>query len=437
MSVMVDAQVSGSHAGAMSSAPEEERGSPGEEAGSRPRLRMVTPCTTPDDFAARFARHIDETSIFVRTRRVVRIGLERPFLFQLADGTPVLEGRARVASVPGGHRAGRRRGMVLEFLEMSEASRALHRAMVEARGAAKAAADAKTPGRALTNLMLPSGNVQSPAVPERLARATPAPVFVEPRKPDSPFVLLANLLGQPGDDERGPGVSVASAFDVSDATPPRPVRTHARYMLPAIAAVSLVIGLTGGHGMGGRSERVPVAVAMPVPVAVPVASSTLGCTARIAATARSVEVTWNGQPIGATPLADVAVPCGAGEVVLAHPRYQRAVRQVDARPGETVSIDVAMERPAGVLTLRSRPAGATFTVDGVAVGTAREGVRVRAYSRVEITAELAGRRPWSKRVYVRGTSRSVVAKLAPARRGGSLGDPAGDLAPTPGMIRDR
>src|SRR5688572_21290551 len=163
-SVMVNAQGSGAEAGAISgAAPQGDRGSPGTEPRSGPRIRMITPCTTPDDFAARFARHLDAASIFVLTRRVVRMGLERPFVFQLADGTPVLEGRARVADVLVGQGTGRRRGMVLEFLEMSEASRALHRAMVEARDAARAASDAETPGRALANLMLP------PLVPQLLS----------------------------------------------------------------------------------------------------------------------------------------------------------------------------------------------------------------------------------------------------------------------------
>jgi hypothetical protein len=177
---------------------------------------------------------------------------------------------------------------------------------------------------------------------------------------------------------------------------------------------------------------VPQAVAATLPGTVPrgadpsaavsAARTADGCTARIATTARHVEVTWNGQRLGTTPLDGVAVPCGAAEVVLVHPGYQRAVRRVEARPGETAAMTVELERPMGLLTLRSRPAGATFTVDGVPVGIADQQVRVRGYSHVQVTATLAGRRRWSKRIYVRGTSMSVVADLTPLARSRCVSD---------------
>jgi hypothetical protein len=74
-----------------------------------------------------------------------------------------------------------------------------------------------------------------------------------------------------------------------------------------------------------------------------------------------------------------------------------------------------MERPIGVLTLVSRPAGATFTVDGAAV-SGRKRVRVRSYSHVEVTASMPGYRPWNQRIYVRGSATAAVAVLTASPR---------------------
>jgi hypothetical protein len=453
MSGMVYAQASGTQRRPVSGIAPPEVGSG--------TIRLVTPCTTADDFVARFARHAGETTMFVVTRTVLRVGLERPFVFQLADATPVLEGRARVIDVSPGDGAGRRRGMMLELLEMSEASRALHRAMVASRSPTRSTAPPPIP-------RLPSlGKLPLPSPPaERFATATPIPTPIEQRTPGSPFILPANPLCELSDETLCSFVecTLYEDGDTAPVSPPAPaaetpradtatellqIRTGSRYQLPAVAALSLVLGLGGGYALGARGEAIaavapaPARAAPPAPIAVvappaagspseppaapvvppaveaaPVAAAApaVGCTAHITTTAQDVEVAWNGQPLGATPLEEVAVPCGAAEVVLTHPRYQRAVRDVDARPGETAAIEVEMERPVGLLTLRSHPAGATFTVEGVAVGAGRNAVKVRAYSHVDVTATLAGRKPWTKRVYVRGVASSVVAELAPLDR---------------------
>jgi hypothetical protein len=471
MSSMVHAVVSGSDAGAglRPRPPTEPPTIPGPSAGS---MRLATPCTSDDDFVARFARHVTETSIFIVTRSVVRVGLERPFVFQLADGTPVFQGRGRIVDVCDSDAHGRRRGMTLRFLELGDVSRRLLAAMLMAnRSAASSAALTALPTvapRAHTERVspppLPTGSVRLPlpSLPAgRLASGTPLPVLSEQRTPGSPFVLPANPLGELSDDhlrsfiectlyEEGdsrphvPPPELAAvaplappdvADDVADAIDDvaalrRPVPW------PALALGAALLGLGGGYGLAaGNGAPLPMLIVMPAPAAPPAPplaatapplaaavevrpatapAPAAGCTAQITTSARDVEVRWNDAPLGMTPLAATPVPCGPAEVTLSHPRYQRVVLATEARPDAPATVDIVMERPLGVLTVASRPAGATFTVDGAAVSGGK--ARVRAYAHVDVTATLPGHRPWTQRVYVRGATAAVVADLAPLAR---------------------
>jgi hypothetical protein len=127
-------------------------------------------------------------------------------------------------------------------------------------------------------------------------------------------------------------------------------------------------------------------------------------------------VVWSGSRLGVTPLDGVAVPCGDAVVALDHPRYERVERKLVASAGAPVVLEQEMERPAGRLDLESTPPGATFTVGGRAVGKAPVAADVSAFTSVRIKAELAGYKPWAQRVYVRGRTYSVHAKLQPLPR---------------------
>jgi hypothetical protein len=469
MSSMVHAVASGSEAGAglRPRPPTEPPTMPGPTAGS---MRLATPCTSDDDFVARFARHVTETSIFIVTRSVVRVGLERPFVFQLADGTPVFQGRGRIVDVCDSDAHGRRRGMTLRFLELGDVSRRLLAAMLMAnRSAASSAALTALPAvapRAHTERVspppLPTGSVRLPlpSLPaERLASGTPLPVMSEQRTPGSPFVLPANPLGALSDDhlrsfiectlyEEGdprphapppelaavaspapPAVDDDDDDAIDDETIDDVAALRRPVAWPALALAAALLGLGGGYGLAAASGGpLPLLIVVPAPAAPPAPSlaaavevrpatapaPAASCTARITVSARDVEVRWNDAPLGMTPLAATPVPCGPAEVTLSHPRYQRVVLATFARPDAAAAVDVVMERPLGVLTVASRPPGATFTVDGAAVAGGK--ARVRAYAHVDVTATLPGHRPWTQRVYVRGASAAVVADLAPLAR---------------------
>jgi hypothetical protein len=407
---------------------------PGPTAGA---LRLATPCTSEDDFVARFARHVTASSVFIVTRAVVEVGLERPFVFELRDGMPVLQGRGRVVDVSDGER-GRRRGLTLRFLELTDVSRRLHAAMLLAnRSAAARAAHGPPP--------LPAPRLPGrPAPSERHASGTPVPFRTEPDAPDAPLVLPASALTdlvectlhediepQPVEETTWPGADPAREEPTTPAEPApgaeEALAPARRSPWPVLALAAAVLGIAAGYGLAvARGAPLPALVVIPAPppaaatrAAAPAAAAG-PCTATVTASARDVEVRWNGALLGTAPLAAATVPCGRAEVALDHPRYQRAVLTADPSPGAPAVLDVVMERPAGILAVASRPPGATFTVDGAAVTGGQ--ARVRAYSHVDVTATLAGHQPWRERVYVRGGGASIVAELVatprpqPARR---------------------
>jgi hypothetical protein len=117
--------------------------------------------------------------------------------------------------------------------------------------------------------------------------------------------------------------------------------------------------------------------------------------------------------------ARIEVPCGTVSLVIDHPRYQRVARTVEVSAGEPVEIHERLVRPRGVVTLRSSPQGASFTVNGASVGRAPARASVNAFTTINVRANLDGYAPWSDRVYVRGTDAQISASLQPPSRAGS------------------
>jgi hypothetical protein len=104
-------------------------------------------------------------------------------------------------------------------------------------------------------------------------------------------------------------------------------------------------------------------------------------------------------------------------VVIDHPRYQRVERTIQTAAGEPTKIAERLVRPRGVVTLRSTPPGASFTVDGAPVGRAPARAPVNAFTTITVRANLDGYQPWSDRVYVRGTDAQITASLETPGRG--------------------
>ncbi len=137
------------------------------------------------------------------------------------------------------------------------------------------------------------------------------------------------------------------------------------------------------------------------------------CALAIKTRPAGVRATWGGVDLGMTPIAAAQVPCGPGELVLTHPRYERVARPLTA--GAEAAVEVAMARPIGALTLRSIPAGATFTVNGATVGRGPTTAKVPAYETIRLTAQLPGYAPWRGTVKVRGATGTAFARLTRVR----------------------
>ena len=224
-----------------------------------------------------------------------------------------------------------------------------------------------------------------------------------------------------------PSLRAETDRTIAVRVPPRDLRTRTI----AIAAASALGGLGAGYllwgGGGGAvatSVRAPVAISAPVvkppppapkPVTPAVAPAPQKCSARFADAPDGANVQWGDAQLGVTPFkGDVDVPCGDATVVLTHPRYERLERATTASPGAPAIVDAGMKRPLGMITLRSEPAGAKFTVDGEPV-TGGE-AKVHAYTQVSIVAEMPGYASAARKVYVRGPHDSVVIPLAAAPR---------------------
>lgn len=100
-------------------------------------LRIVSKCSSTEEFVSIFRRFCDEESIFVVTRKPKSVGATPRFLITLADSEPMLVGQGEVVEAyqdkqnPFG-----RPGMRIRFTELDDNSRVVHQKLVEARAPA-------------------------------------------------------------------------------------------------------------------------------------------------------------------------------------------------------------------------------------------------------------------------------------------------------------
>src|SRR5262245_26575376 len=100
-------------------------------------LRIVTRCSSVDEFTTTFERFIDETTIFIVTGDPRPVGVKQPFVITLSNGEALLHGEAEVLETRTG--ATGPRGMRLRFLRLDDRSRAFHRQIMEMRAARRSA----------------------------------------------------------------------------------------------------------------------------------------------------------------------------------------------------------------------------------------------------------------------------------------------------------
>ncbi len=312
---------------------------------------------------------------------------------------------------------------------------------------------------------VPAATPPRPTTPPPVTASPAAPTLsVPPLPPDGADADLAGYVGaQAGASEPPAGERAFRFVDPDDPEPGRvdtsytmPVvrgegRRRRSWLLPAFLAGVFAggLGFIGGYlGRGGgnqtttdgsaaRASLEPAAPAAPsTPTAGPAAVTPSApdpapsapvdppktdeagasepvalkgtCIATVSSEPSGAPVFWGKQRLGETPLSDVEIPCGPGKIIFDHPRYETVERSVTARPDRRVAVAERLIRPAGRIDLVSSPSGASFTVDGKSVGGS---AAVSAFTHISVTAKLAGHKPWSEKVYVKGRKMTVMAKL--------------------------
>jgi hypothetical protein len=488
-------------------------------------LRITTKCATVDEFVSTFARHADETSLFVAMKQPRPLGEKQPLEVRLADGKPVLIGEGQIVESRGPSDGGERPGMRVALLSLDDASRAVHARLLAAKaelgrnGGARAGTQSDyaqvdetgagilrvetgstgsqpaivvsapsapapplpappvLPPRPASSL-LPSPSRTVLGIPAPILPASPAPRPTPPSMPPpipaassepaplfapapAPLVPLAEMrdklpeapppapvlpsspatppLGQPQRGKTGGTTGLETAWQASppairdDEYAPEPDR-RGRVIVGVAAGVGgLVLGLLLGYLAWHGKKPPPAAAAAPAtpapatpapapapapaapaPAAPAPASAT--CTAQVHSTPPGVDVLLDDKPAGKTPIESLTIPCAGATISLVHPRYERIDRQVTATPDKPTIVDEHLARPDAVLELASSPPGATFAIDGKTVGKGPTKAKAEAFIGHTVTATLPGYKPWSQKVYLKGTAVKVSAKLEPAKK---------------------
>ncbi len=164
------------------------------------------------------------------------------------------------------------------------------------------------------------------------------------------------------------------------------------------------------------SQAAVVAAKRAAPVTRPAAGSD-GCSARVVTEPSEAKVSWRGQTLGKSPLANAKIPCGAGVLTIVHERYQSLTREVTAEAGTPLAVSERLHRPPATLIVASSPPGAAISVNGLALGGAPRRLPTARYEQVSIRATMAGYAPWTKKVYLSEATTKVTAQLGAASRG--------------------
>lgn len=159
-------------------------------------MRIVTRCTTVEEFIVAFRALCTERTLFIPSAQARATGIETGFSLRLADGTPMLRGLCVVlASWPTADNPYRRPGVRLGIRSLTAESRHLLHRILRARGAPTV--DLR-------------GDTIKTAVPSPHPTAVPRPIapryddtqptLVDARSPADEGVLPANPLSEMTDE---------------------------------------------------------------------------------------------------------------------------------------------------------------------------------------------------------------------------------------------
>jgi PEGA domain-containing protein len=170
-------------------------------------LRIVTVCSTVDEFVQLFSELVDETSIYIVTRHPLPAGTRRLVRVQLANGETAMRADGEISeSHANGEGPGGQNGMRLKLLTMDERTHAVHKKLlVHGVVARQQPRRPPPPPPAEADLRPQTVPVKTTApypftaalpgiAPIKTPAATPTPTPVDPNRqvvPANPFAELA------------------------------------------------------------------------------------------------------------------------------------------------------------------------------------------------------------------------------------------------------
>lgn len=159
-------------------------------------IRIVTRCTSREQFLGMFSRYCTATSCFIPSADSRDIGTATAFSVRLSDGALLLRGEGVVLDAwSHGDHAFKRPGILLAIHRLDEACAELFEQLTRPRSVA-----VSIPPKTQLQMLLaapPSANAELETPTVEMA---PLALPEEPRVPSSPFVLPANPMAEMTDD---------------------------------------------------------------------------------------------------------------------------------------------------------------------------------------------------------------------------------------------
>ncbi len=205
------------------------------------RLRIVTRCSTLDEFFVTFGAFADESSLFIVTNKPRALGLVQPFVIQLKDGATIMRGEVEVIqSTADGQGPEGRNGMRLKFLQADEATREVLRRLLEHADVKRSIAPppGEPPGPiAVATPAQSAETTQLSGAPARAPVAKPQPPGVSPASPSSTTQISPQTEAAPWPDRSGSVTVARPTPDVPARSSSEPMAGErapgAAYQLPA------------------------------------------------------------------------------------------------------------------------------------------------------------------------------------------------------------
>jgi hypothetical protein len=431
-------------------------------------LRIVTRCTSVDEFVAYFGPLADDHSIFLGNPSPPGVGARHPFSIHLANGDLVMRGEGEVQE-------SRPTAFRWRILSMDDIGKTLLGRLCALRDVGAL----PPPQENLEVTLQEETAVFQPAPimlsgPPEDSGKTPAPPVL-PARPDLPPQVPPGAFGKTPPPERirprdqfSTGEERAWYDDIAqpDGSAPKPPASPSIrapitnrdeqyadepsaprrfwFAISGTAAAALAIGLLAGYLIWGgkkseaqppsqevasnaptktnapEARQAPPAADPPAatqddnkPQPAPVAAGG-DCKISIKTEPPGADVTIAGKPAGKSPV-DSAVPCGDVQIGIDKARYAHVDRTVTAAAGTPATLDEKLARPDAMLDFVSTPAGATIIVDGKPAGTAPVSAKVNEFGTVTVSASMTGYKPWSQKVYVKTSKQRVTVTLEAAK----------------------